>query len=74
MGYPTARCECPDLGRQGAPSSWYETKHELPFVNHEPGECHCTYMLRWYDRDGKRLLLCNICHLSGDILIPEAEA
>lgn len=60
-------CECEREGVQGAPASMYDPVKELPFVIHAPGQCKCQNELKLYSRDGKKLLLCSICHIPGDI-------
>lgn len=63
------KCQCSMLGELGCSPSRYDKKKELPFVNHVPGQCRCKNDIRWYRRDGKKLLLCSICCLIGDIPI-----
>lgn len=55
-----SKCECPVEGvLRPEMASWYHDSRELPFVNHEPGECKCTNELELYERDGKQLTLCS---------------
>lgn len=60
-------CECPEVGRLGCDSSWYNEETELPFVNHEPHNCKCTNDIKMYNRKGRTLYLCSICNLTGDV-------
>jgi hypothetical protein len=56
------KCECNCRAR--LVSGWedtYDPELELPFVNHEPGECKCTNELKEYEREGKKVWLCSNC-------------
>ena len=60
-------CECNQKGiLQPRMKNWY-SEEELPFVNHEPGECKCTNELKQYIRNGKKVWLCSNCKLISDI-------
>lgn len=62
------KCECDNMGvLQPGMSRWYDPKKELPFVNHEPGECKCTNELKQYVRNGKVIWLCSCCCCRGDV-------
>ncbi len=56
------KCECQKTGslRSGM-SGAYDTKKELPFVNHKPGQCKCTNDLQEYEKNGKKVTLCSCC-------------
>lgn len=58
----TNKCECDEKGRLKSGWEWsYDSKKELPFVNHEPNKCKCTNNLKEYKRDGKKIWLCSCC-------------
>lgn len=63
-------CECDHEGILVAPSSWYDSVLELPFVVHAPNQCKCQNNLKLYNRNGKKLWLCSICWLPTDIKEP----
>lgn len=64
------RCECNEVGLlKSGMESMYDSKEELPFVNHKPNECKCTNNLQRYSRDGKKVWLCSCCCLISDKLI-----
>ena len=65
-------CECPHIGEQGAPDSWYDEETELPFTYHAPNECKCVNDIRTYNRNGKVLNLCSICNLPGDVQVMDS--
>ena len=60
------KCECPERGVLSLFADWYDPETELPYVDHEPGECKCTNELKKYKRDGKVLWLCSCCCLNSD--------
>lgn len=56
------KCECEGTGfLLPKTEELFDKKLELPFVNHEPGECKCTNDLKEYVRDGKKIWLCSCC-------------
>lgn len=65
------RCQC---NHQGilvfGQSHLYDPVTELPFVDHAPGDCRCTNDLRWFVRDGLRVLLCSCCWTNDDEYLP----
>lgn len=60
-------CQCEEEGilRPGM-ERMYESDTELPFVNHQPGQCKCTNELQRYMRAGVAVTLCSCCVLSTD--------
>jgi hypothetical protein len=61
------KCQCQETAvLKPEMSSWYHQTLELPFVEHQPGECKCTHELKQYIRKGKTLWLCSCCTVSGD--------
>lgn len=64
------KCECPDTGKlHDGMEGMYDSVFELPFVEHNPGECKCTNGIRLYRRGNKDLWLCSCCSLGSDKLI-----
>ncbi len=66
------KCECRGKGilQPGWESDYHPTK-ELPFVNHEPGECKCVNELRQYHKHGKKVWLCSNCEM-GETPVSDA--
>ena len=64
------KCECPSKGvLPPEMANDYDKEKELPFVNHEPGECKCTNKLKQYTRMGKKFWLCSCCKMLLDLEI-----
>ena len=56
------KCECQETGElKPSMESWYDSEKELPFVNHEPGECKCTNKLKEVMQEDKKKWLCSCC-------------
>jgi hypothetical protein len=64
-----SRCECDQDSRNNPnPRSAY-FKEEFKAMKHAPGKCRGDYLLRLFDRGGKRLTLCSCCNQLGDRLV-----
>ena len=63
------KCECPERGTLKPEIAWMYEPQELKAANHEPYECPGDYLLASYSREGKEIILCSCCCLSGDTLI-----
>ena len=67
MEMKPAKCECDQISKPSpGMADWYDAEKELPFVDHQPGECRCTNDLAQYERGGKVVWLCSCCCLFGD--------
>ena len=57
------KCECQREGKlQAGWAGAFDPDLELPFVDHQPGECQCQNALRQYAcGDGVIRLLCSCC-------------
>lgn len=66
------KCQCNFIGRRTVPAYWYDEELELPFTEHEPGECKCANEIRAFTRNGARIMLCSICCLSTDLRCEDA--
>ena len=56
------KCECNNKGTlKHGMEDLYDQELELPFVNHQPGECKCVNDLKWYSKGGKKVALCSCC-------------
>lgn len=61
------KCQCNLTGiLRNKMIEWYDSKKELPFVEHKPNECKCTNDLKKYNRKDKLLYLCSCCVLCED--------
>ena len=60
-------CECDQKGFLNPTIAFlYDAVEELPYVDHEPGECKCTNSLAQYDRRGRVVTLCSVYYNSED--------
>lgn len=62
------KCQCPVEGKITKKYKYLYTKEELKYINHKPNKCKNKIGLKIYLKDGKEMLLCSCCHLSGDVL------
>lgn len=65
------KCECNTQGQlKPGYADLYDPELELPYVNHEPGNCQCTNELAQYQAsDGTVRWLCSCCHTFTDRIL-----